>query len=140
MFLELYGRNVAGGIVPMLWVVKHLDVIEDIDPSVLLGEFNLTENAFALEKLEEALGHCVVMAISSPTHTADQIVIAQKGLPGMYSEWHLDLNALVPILGLVGAIAPASLAVAAKATLQRCSIHQIDTRMKLSVYQTNNVT
>jgi hypothetical protein len=34
-FLDLYRRNVASGIVPTLGVVKHLDVIEDIGPSVL---------------------------------------------------------------------------------------------------------
>jgi hypothetical protein len=81
--LELYWRNVASGIVPTLGVVKHLDVIENIGPAVLPGWIDLTANAFALEQLKEALGHCVVMAVTSPTHAADQVVIAQKGLPGL---------------------------------------------------------
>jgi hypothetical protein len=69
-----------------LGVVKHLYVIEDIGPGVLPGEIDLTANAFVLEQLEEALGHCVVTAVTSPTHATDQVVIAQKGLPGMSCE------------------------------------------------------
>jgi hypothetical protein len=85
-FLELYRRDVASGIVSTLGVVKHLDVNEDIGPSVLSDVVDLTPNAFALEQLEEALGHCVVMAVTSPTHAADHVVIAQKSLPGMSRE------------------------------------------------------
>jgi hypothetical protein len=85
-FLELYRRDIASGIVLTLGVVKHLEVIEDIGPCVLPGWIDLTPNAFALEQLEEALGHCVFMAVTSATHSADQVVIAQKGLPAMSRE------------------------------------------------------
>jgi hypothetical protein len=78
-FLELYRRDVASGIVPTLGVAKHLDVIEDISPSVLPGEIDLTANAFALEQLEEALGHRVVMAVTSPTHAADGMKMTRGG-------------------------------------------------------------
>jgi len=35
----------------------------------------------AFEQLEEALGHCVVMAVAAATHAGQQTVSVQEGLP-----------------------------------------------------------
>jgi len=42
--------------------------------------------ALALEQLEEALGHSVVVAVATPAHAAEQVVVAQEGLPLVASE------------------------------------------------------
>ena len=38
-------------------------------------------DAFALEQLEEALGHSVVVTVATSLHASDQVVLAQEGLP-----------------------------------------------------------
>jgi hypothetical protein len=43
-------------------------------------------DAFALEQLEEALGHSVVVAVATSAHAADQVVVAQEGLPHVAGE------------------------------------------------------
>ena len=40
-------------------------------------------NPLALEQLEEAVSHRVVMAIATPAHTADQVVVPQETQPFM---------------------------------------------------------
>ena len=47
-FLELYQSPPARWIVTTLWVVEHLDVIEDISPGILPGWVNLAANPFSL--------------------------------------------------------------------------------------------
>ena len=88
---ELYRRSAAGRPVTPLGVVEHLDVVEDIGSCVVAGRIGLAANALALEQLEEAFGHRVVVAVAAPAHAADQLVIAQEGLPLMPGE----LTALV---------------------------------------------
>ncbi len=66
-----------------LGVVEHLNVIEDICTGILPGQVNLAANPLALEQLEEAFSHRVVMAIATPAHTADQVVVPQETLPVM---------------------------------------------------------
>lgn len=72
--------------VPALGVVKHLDVIEDILPGVLPRGVNLSLDALALEQLEEALGHRVVVAIAPPAHAALEVMGLQEVLPVMAAE------------------------------------------------------
>ncbi len=85
-FFELYWRDAARCVVAALWVVEHLDVIEDISPCILPGWVNLAANPLTLEQLEEALGHRVVMAVAPMAHAAEQIVVAQETLPVMPCE------------------------------------------------------
>ena len=58
---ELYRRSISGSAVAPLWVVEHLDVVEDVGSRVIAGRIDLAADAFALEQLEEALGHGVVV-------------------------------------------------------------------------------
>ena len=50
-------------------VVEHLDVVEDIRYGLSAGGVDAAANALALEQMEEALGHGVVMAITPAAHT-----------------------------------------------------------------------
>ena len=62
---ELYRRSISGSAVAPLWVVEHLDVVEDICFGGIACWIDLAADTFALEQLEEALGHCVVVAIAA---------------------------------------------------------------------------
>ena len=85
-FFELYWRNISSSAVTPLWVVEHLDVVEDICPGILACCVDLPANSLTLEQLEEALGHSVVMAVAAAAHAGDQMVLAQEVLPVMPSE------------------------------------------------------
>ena len=78
---ELDRRSVAGSAVTPLGVVEHLDVVEDVGTSVIPRGVDLSPDALAFEQLEKALGHGVVVAVAAPAHAADQVVVAQEGLP-----------------------------------------------------------
>lgn len=93
--LELYGRQVASGVVATPGVIEHLNVVEDIGPGLTARRIDLSANALSLEQLEEALCDCVVMAVAAPAHAAHQVVIAQEALPVMAGE----LAALVGMHG-----------------------------------------
>lgn len=69
-----------------LWVIEHLDVVEDIGACVTARGVDLAAHALALEQLEEALGHRVVEAVAPPAHAADQVVLAQERLALMAGE------------------------------------------------------
>lgn len=101
---ELDRRSVAGGAVAPLGVVEHLDVVEDVGAGVTAGCIDLAADALALEQLEEALGHGVVMAVAAPAHAADQVVVSQELLPFVPGE----LAALIGVHrdGLFGLAAP----------------------------------
>lgn len=73
---ELYRRSISGSAVAPFWVVEHLDVIEDIGLGGIARWIDLAADAFALEQLEEALGHGVVVTIAASAHTGDQLVVA----------------------------------------------------------------
>ena len=88
---EFCGRQVAGSGVAPLWVVEHLDVVEDIGLRIGSRGVGLAAHALALEQLEEALGHRVVVAVATSAHAADQVVLAQEGLPLVAGE----LSALI---------------------------------------------
>ncbi len=66
-----------------LGVVEHFDVVEYISSGVIAGGVDLAADAFALEQLEEALGHGVVVAVAPAAHARDQVVIVQEVLPVM---------------------------------------------------------
>jgi len=62
-------------------VVEKLDVIEYVSPGVCAGGVGLSPYALALEQLEKALGHRIVVAVSAAAHAGFQIVRFQEGLP-----------------------------------------------------------
>ena len=72
--------------VPALGVVKHLDVVEDIAAGQVSGLIDLAPDPLALEQLEEALGHRVVVAIAPPAHAALAVIGLQEVLPVMAAE------------------------------------------------------
>lgn len=76
-----------------LWVVEHLDVVEDIGLGIGSRGVGLAAHALALEQLEEALDHRVVVAVAAPAHAADQLVGLQELLPFFAGE----LTALVRV-------------------------------------------
>ena len=90
-FFELYRRDSTRRVVAALGVVKHLDVAENIGAGILSGGVNLAANPLALEQLEEAFGHSVVLTVAPTAHAADQVVVSQEPLPVMACE----LTALV---------------------------------------------
>ena len=47
---ELYRRSISGSAVAPLWVVEHLDVVEDIGSRVIAGRIDLAADAFALRR------------------------------------------------------------------------------------------
>lgn len=59
-----------------LWVVEHPDVVEDISLGISARQIDLAADAFALEQLEEVLGHGVVVAVAATAHAGDQLVVA----------------------------------------------------------------
>jgi hypothetical protein len=63
--------------VASLRVVKHLDVIEDIGSGLIAGWVDLAADSLSFQKLEEAFGHGVVMAIAPTAHAGNQVVSAQ---------------------------------------------------------------
>lgn len=83
LLLELYLRQASGGVEAAFRVVEHLDVIEHVTPDVFAGGVDAAADTFALEQMEEGLGHCVVMAVAPSAHAANQIVVAQEVLPVM---------------------------------------------------------
>ena len=78
---ELDWRSVAGRAVAPLGVIEHLDIVEDVGACVAARGIDLSAHALALEKLEETLGDGVVVAVASPAHATDQVVLAQEDLP-----------------------------------------------------------
>lgn len=50
-----------------LRLVEHLDVVEHIPPGLFAGPVGSAPYPFALEQIEEALGHGVIMAICKHT-------------------------------------------------------------------------
>lgn len=84
-------------------VVEHPDVVEDIGSCVIARCIDLSADALALEQLEEALGHGVVVAVAAPAHAADQVVVTQERLSLMPCE----LAALIRVHGdRAGGLAP----------------------------------
>ncbi|MDP9995287.1 hypothetical protein J2W28_005748 [Variovorax boronicumulans] len=83
---ELYWRSIPGSAVALLRVVEHLDVVEDIGLGGIACQIDLAADAFALEQLEAALGHGVVVAVAATVHAEHEVVITQEVLPVVPSE------------------------------------------------------
>lgn len=52
---------------PAFWVVKHLDVMENILPGRLPISIGLAPDPLALEQLKEAIGYRIVVTVTAPT-------------------------------------------------------------------------
>ena len=78
-------------------IAEHLNVFEHVMSSVVSCQVDLTPDAFPFQKLEEALGDGIVMALAASAHAGFQIVLAEKRLPlaagelGTLIEMHHDL-------------------------------------------------
>jgi hypothetical protein len=59
--------------VASLRVVKHLDVVEDIGSGLIAGWLDLAADSLPFQKLEEAFGHGVVMAIAPTAHAGTRL-------------------------------------------------------------------
>jgi len=64
-----------------LWVIEHLDVIEHVGSRVFSGFVCPATDTFAFQQVEEALGHGIIMAVSTAAHTVFQIVVFEKRCP-----------------------------------------------------------
>jgi len=71
---------------PALWIVEHLDVIEDILPGIGTCCIGLSTNALTLDKLEEAFSNSVIVAVTSPAHALLQIVSIEEIAPVVAAE------------------------------------------------------
>src|SRR5690606_15315978 len=78
---KLDRREPAGVSVTPHRVVEHLDVLEHVLAGGVAARIDSASNALALEQLEEALGHRVVVAVPTPAHARHQTVSLQEGLP-----------------------------------------------------------
>ena len=58
-------------------IVEHFDVIEDISPRHFPGFVGLSFDPFALEELEEAFRHCVILTITPPTPS--KLIVVKAG-------------------------------------------------------------
>lgn len=67
-------------------VVEHFDVAKDCAACLRPAGIRLFSDSFALEQLEEAFRHCVVMAVASPAHAGLQVMAEHKALPFMAGE------------------------------------------------------
>lgn len=76
--LKLYRGQVASGTMPADRVVEHLDVIEYVGVRFLPGKVDPSLDPFLLQCTEEAFGHCIVVAVSSPTHARNDAVLFQQ--------------------------------------------------------------
>lgn len=71
---ELYRRQAFGSDMKASGAVEHLDVEEDIAAGQIPSWIDLAPESLALEQLEEALGHSVVMAVATAAHAGHQVV------------------------------------------------------------------
>ena len=62
-------------------IVEHLDVVEHILPGVGPGFISPAPYPFALEQIEKALDHRVVMTVPASAHRVFQIVMLQERCP-----------------------------------------------------------
>lgn len=62
-------------------VVKHLDIIKYVAGSLVSCQVSPAFDPFPLEQLKKALGDGVIVTVSTPTHTATQVVGRQEVLP-----------------------------------------------------------
>ena len=60
--------------------------VEDVGTRLTARGIDLPAHSFAFGQLEETLSHGVVMAVATPNHAADQVVVAQEPLPFVSGE------------------------------------------------------
>ena len=78
---ELDGRQHPVSYMFSFWIVEHLDVIEHILPGFGPRPVCLAPDPLALEEIEEALHHGVVMAVSPTAHGVFKIMSFQERRP-----------------------------------------------------------
>lgn len=66
---------------PTFGVIKHLDVIEHITASFFASGIGFSSDAFALQQLEKAFCHGVIVTVTASAHAADQVVGLEETLP-----------------------------------------------------------
>lgn len=91
---------------PALRIAEHLNVIKDIAPGLFSCPVGFSADTLALEQLEEAFNDCVIVTVSTSTHTLLQVVSLEEVLPVIAAK----LTALVGVHhdGLFGLAAPDS--------------------------------
>src|SRR5690606_16775710 len=67
-------------------VVEHFNVVEDIRSGLFAGGIDAAANPFALEQLEEAFGHGIVMAITPAAHTGFESMGLEEVAPVVAAE------------------------------------------------------
>ena len=71
---------------PAFWIAKHLNVIEDIQPSFLPAAVDFSLDSLTFEQLKKTFSDSVVMAVSPPAHAGLKLVGTQEILPVMTAE------------------------------------------------------
>src|SRR5690606_13862733 len=67
-------------------VVEHLNVVEDIRSGLFAGGIDAATDPFALEQLEEAFSHGIVMAITPAAHTGLESMGLEEVAPVVAAE------------------------------------------------------
>ena len=57
-----------------LWVIEHLDIIENILSGLFSRFVDLAANPLSFEQIEEAFNDSVVVAVTAPAHRMLKIV------------------------------------------------------------------
>ncbi len=63
---------------PSSSIVEQLDIFKQALPCLLSGSIVLMVNQLSFKATEEALSHCVVVAIAFATHTAPTTIISNQ--------------------------------------------------------------
>lgn len=66
---KLYRRELVARTMQTLHVVEHLYVVECVGPRINPRRIDLALDPLALQELEEALGHRVIVTVAAPTRT-----------------------------------------------------------------------
>jgi hypothetical protein len=64
-----------------LRIVEHLDVVEHVLPCLFACSVGPSPDSLALEEIEEALCHSVVVAVAATAHRVLKIVVLQERRP-----------------------------------------------------------
>ncbi len=64
-----------------LWVIEHLDVVENILPGTVSGFVGSAPDTFTLQEVEEAFGNRVIVAVPSAAHAVFKIMLLQERCP-----------------------------------------------------------
>ena len=86
LLFEVYWRKAPVVAMAPTWIVKELDVVEDIRSCLVSSGIDFPTNPFAFEQLKETFCHGVIVAVSPTAHAGLQVVGAQKRLPVVTGE------------------------------------------------------